>query len=394
VIAILIGVFLVIHSLTAFWAIKLWSEGRPALLRSIHQTSLLLLILSVSYGLLVIGFWDDNSNVSNPSQAAQQNPLLTNPFEGPNKFWFVILTTFTSFVLVLNLSSFLGLHDDDLPVIKPTLFITSIVLLVFGTTVVTLIAYTLVTNPSFPAPSPATPTTSKSFIQTNTESLENLPSSSIIDTLSALPSTPPTTTHDDNNLDTSNNNNPFWIENSLSTDINNQISSTAATTTTAMTTALVEEELIMSKSASQIPSMQLSPSLPGVSSSVLASSFIMSTQSVIMNVTEKWKLGWPLYLTLGAGCGLIIEGLMGLFASKRLFFPLLFLLPSIGVLATIAAGTNFFHQQPSFLVGVADLLALGAQIFTILAFASVYLLRLKTMDRANAYYRVLLQYEM
>jgi len=161
----------------------------------------------------------------------------------------------------------------------------------------------------------------------------------------------------------------------------------------ALKEAIFAQNREKEEGSSHVPALLLIPSLPGVSPNVLESSFLATTHRVIASANMNWKSEWPLYLTLGAGIGLILEGFLGLIANKRLFFPLLFLLPLSGILAAVAAGTSFFKHQPTTLVAIADLAALGVQLFTILAFASVYLLRRSTIDKQNSYYSKIVQYE-
>jgi len=136
--------------------------------------------------------------------------------------------------------------------------------------------------------------------------------------------------------------------------------------------------------------MGLSPSLPSFSSRVLESSFVTTAHTVISKAD--WKEKWSLYLTLGAGCGLILEGLLGLFYPKRLFLGHFLLLPLSGGLAGVSAGTSFFHQQPTLLVAIADLVALGAQLFTILEFVAIYMEYKSTLDRQSDTFSKLQKY--
>jgi len=401
--------------------------------------------------LMMLGFWDDYSNVSNVDPVSQVQPLQTNPFGGPNKFWLVMLSTFTSFVLVLNLTCFLSLHDDDLPVVKPTLIVSSTVLLVTGIAIVTLILFTML---AFPASSPShsssnisvSSTSAVEFSMTATEnpsrSLSSFVASSSTSTTFPLVnesqiksnatkhelSTPNslTTQLSTSNISPSLNsekNTPVLLETSsnltkkdqqnsiqltqrrqlenhklmnqiqkLSKDILSKDPNVAPSSLPISFISMVES-IETKKKEDALPSVRLSPSLPSLSSNVLQSSFITTTHSVITKAD--WREKWPLYLTLGAGCGLILVGLMGLICDRRLFFLLLLSMPLIGALTGVSAGTSFFHQQPTLLVAIADLMALGAELFAILAFVAVYLLYKNTLDRKNNYYSLRArQYEL
>jgi len=111
------------------------------------------------------------------------------------------------------------------------------------------------------------------------------------------------------------------------------------------------------------------------SSSSLSNPFSALATSVTSSVSSDLPHSWTIYCTLGTACGLFLGGAIGLFIKASYYWILLLLMPLIGGALTVAASINFYEDTPTHIVAIADLISIGVQVFLLLMFLTLWVMR-------------------
>jgi hypothetical protein len=111
----------------------------------------------------------------------------------------------------------------------------------------------------------------------------------------------------------------------------------------------------------------------GSSFSTLSSPF--SALATGMSTSADLPYHWTIYATLGTAIGVLVGGALGLIVKASYYWMLLFFMPIIGGACVVSASINFYQEYPSQLVAIADLLAVGVQVFLLLMFVSLWVMR-------------------
>eukprot|EP00456_Euglypha_rotunda_P039006 TRINITY_DN2998_c0_g1_i9.p1 TRINITY_DN2998_c0_g1~~TRINITY_DN2998_c0_g1_i9.p1 ORF type:complete len:362 (+),score=48.67 TRINITY_DN2998_c0_g1_i9:143-1087(+) len=100
-----------------------------------------------------------------------------------------------------------------------------------------------------------------------------------------------------------------------------------------------------------------------------------STMAVGVSSSPNFPYHWTVYATLGTACGILLGGALATFVKASYYTLLMVLMPLLGGVCVVSASINFYQEDPSHLVAVADLAAIGVQVFLLLMFVSLWLMR-------------------